>query len=155
MHTLTPFLSGSLIDLDGTFFIQLGLFFFAFFMLRALVFKPMVALIEARDGATDGAIEEAKAMRKEAADAEATFQEELRKVRLKAGEERDKLRADGRKLEEELLTKVRSETEAQMAEASKKLDQEAAKVRAAMEAETAVLAREIAGKLLGRSVEGN
>lgn len=155
MYTLTPFLAGSLIDLDGTFFIQLALFFFAFFMLRALIFRPMVALIDAREGATDGAIEEAKAMRKEAAEAESKFQEELRKVRLKAGEERDKLRADGRKLEEELLTKVRSETEAQMAEASQKLDHEAAKVRAAMEAETTMLAQQIAGKLLGRSVEGN
>ena len=45
---LSAFLSavlsgGSIIDLDGTLFVQLAMFFVAFGLLYVLVFKPMVA----------------------------------------------------------------------------------------------------------------
>ncbi|MBW2465395.1 MAG: ATP synthase F0 subunit B, partial [Deltaproteobacteria bacterium] len=101
---------GSILDLDGTIFVQLAIFFIAFFILRELVFKPMMTLFDAREEAIDGARKEAKAMEQEALDKGVTFDEEMRKVRLEAGEERDKLRGEGQRLEREMLDKVRSET---------------------------------------------
>ncbi len=152
MHLLTVFLSGSLIDLDGTVFIQLGLFFVAFMVLRPLVFRPIVALIEAREEAIEGAVEEAKAMTSEAKEAEAEFETEMRRVRLAAGEERDRLRAEGKKLEASVLDKVKSSTAEQMAEAEATLTKEASRVRQEMTADTALLAKQIASKLLEREV---
>src|SRR5512145_2135357 len=101
MQLLTSSLlsGGSVIDLDGTLFVQLSIFFVAFFLLRALVFKPMVALFEAREAAIGGAKAEAQRLVAEAASAGQTFDEELKKVRVQAGKERETLRAEAQKRE--------------------------------------------------------
>ena len=65
---------GSIIDLDGTVFVQLGMFFVAFVVLYALVFKPMVAVLEAREAAIDGAKDEARHLEQEVKDKQASFE---------------------------------------------------------------------------------
>src|SRR5262245_39364120 len=102
---------GSIIDLDGTVFVQLAMFFIAFFLLRVLVFKPMLAVLDAREEAIDGAKELAKRLEVEVKEKQASFEAELRKVRGSSGEERDRLRAEGQELERKLLDKVRQETQ--------------------------------------------
>ena len=89
---------GSIIDLDGTIFVQLGIFLALFFVLRTFVFKPMTNLFAAREAAIDGAREEARRMEREAKEQTGSFDDAIRKVRTSAGDERDKLRADGLKL---------------------------------------------------------
>lgn len=143
---------GSIIDLDGTFFVQLGIFFVAFLVLRSLVFKPMVALFEAREEAIGGAKAEAQRLSAEAATAGQSFDEELRKVRLQAAGERDKLRADAQKREREILEAVKAETDKSAAEAQTKLDASATELRTALVASVPGLAKEIASKLLQREV---
>jgi len=153
MHLLSALLSeGSLIDLDGTFFIQLGLFFVAFLVLKALVFGPVIRLIEKRDEMIDGAKKEAKELQSSASDAEDKLAAEMRAARLKAGEEREKLRAEGKRLEAQVLEKVRLETSKELAEAEAELEKEAAKIRAELKAQTPALAKQIASKLLEREV---
>jgi len=153
MHLLSALLSeGSLIDLDGTFFIQMGLFFVAFLILKSLVFGPVIRLIEKRDEMIDGAKKEAKELQADASSAEDKLASEMRTARLKAGEEREKLRAEGKRLEAQVLEKVREETTKQLSEAEATLDKEAAKVRAELQAQTPVLAKQIASKLLEREV---
>lgn len=145
---------GSIIDLDGTVFVQLGLFFLAFLLLRSLVFKPMLAVLDARDQAIDGAKEEAKKLDVEVKEKQASFEAELRKVRTASSEERDRLRAEGLELERRLLEKVRAETAKLSADAKVRLDNEAALVRQTLAAQRPELAREIASKVLGREVQG-
>jgi F-type H+-transporting ATPase subunit b len=145
---------GSIIDLDGTVFVQLGMFFVAFLVLHSLVFKPMVALLEARDHAIDGAKEEAKHLEQEVKDKQATFEAELRKVRGTAGEERERLRAEGLELERKLLETVRAETTTLVRDAGERLQTEARRVRAELGQGQAELAREIASKVIGREVQG-
>lgn len=144
---------GSIIDLDGTMLVQMGLFFVTLIFLQFLVFKPMVALFEARDAAIDGAKEEAKKLSAEADDAGTTFDDEMRKVRAAAQEERERLRKEGHSLENTLLGKVQTETQGQLAEAEKKADHEAEKVRREMQAKLPVIAHQIASKLLNREVQ--
>lgn len=143
---------GSIIDLDGTFFVQLGIFFVAFLVLRSLVFKPMVALFEAREAAIDGAKDEAARLSAEAATAGQSFDEELRKVRAQAASEREALRTDAQKREREILEAVKAETEKSAAEAQTKLDASAAELRSSLNASIPGLAKEIASKLLQREV---
>jgi F-type H+-transporting ATPase subunit b len=143
---------GSIIDLDGTIFVQLVIFFMAFFILKALVFKPMMALFDAREEAIDGARREAKELVREAEKKGASFDDEMREVRREAGAERDKLRAEGLRLEREMLEKVRAETSETLSAAEKKLNQEAEQVRTEMKTQVPLLARKIASQLLGREV---
>ncbi len=154
MHLLTTAIlsEGSLIDLDGTMFIQVGIFFVAFFVLRPLIFRPMVDLFEARENAIEGARIEARRLREEADDAGKSFEEEMRKVRLQAGEERERLRAEGKRLERNVLERVRQDTAKQLADADAQIRAEAKRTRAEMERHTPQLARQIASKLLTREV---
>lgn len=143
---------GSIIDLDITFFVQMGVFFVAFLILRSLIFKPAVDLFEERELRIDGARREAKELEKEAGDKGETFDAEMTKLRLSAGEERDALRAEGKRLEAKVLESVRTDTQKQLDEAETKLQAEAAKVRKEMESTVPMLAKQIATKLLSREV---
>jgi len=154
MHLLSSSLlsGGSVIDLDGTFFVQLGIFFVAFIVLRSLVFKPMVALFEAREEAIDGAKAEAQRLTAEAATAGQSFDDELRKVRVQAAAERDKLRGDAQKREREILEAVKAETDKSASEAQAKLDASAGDLRKSLSSSVPDLAKQIASKLLEREV---
>jgi F-type H+-transporting ATPase subunit b len=155
MHLLfTALLSeASLIDLDGTIWIQLGLFAIAFLVFRPLIFRPMVALFEARENAIQGAKLEALRLQDEAAAEGEEFEEEMRRLRLQAGEERDRLRAEGKRLERTVLDRVREEADRQLAEADTKLERERAKLRSELAQSIPVMAKQIASKILNREVQ--
>jgi F-type H+-transporting ATPase subunit b len=144
---------GSIIDLDGTIWIQLGLFAVAFLVFRPLIFGPMVALFEAREKAIEGSKLEALRLQDEASAESEEFDVEMRRLRLQAGEERDRLRAEGKRLERTVLDRVREETDKQLAEADAKLKTEAAKLRAEIDQSVPALARQIASKMLSREVQ--
>jgi F-type H+-transporting ATPase subunit b len=155
MHLLfTALLSeGSIIDIDGTIWIQLGLFAIAYFVFRPLIFRPMVALFEARENAIEGAKLEALRLQDEAAAEGEEFEEEMRRLRLQAGEERDRLRNEGKRLEKTVLDRVRQETDRQLAEAEARLQREQAKLRAELSQSIPALAQQIASKMLSREVQ--
>ena len=144
---------GSIIDLDVTFWFQLALFGIAFFFFRPLVFRPMVALFEARENAIQGAKLEALRLQDEAAAESEEFEEEMRRLRLQAGEERDRLRAEGKRLERAVLDHGREETDKQLEEADAQITREAAQLRGELDESIPVLARQIATKMLGREVQ--
>ena len=144
---------GSIIDLDATFWLQLGFFFIAFFAFRPLIFRPMIALFEAREQAIEGAKKEALRLQDEAAAESEEFEDEMRRIRLQAGEERDRLRAEGKRLERTVIERVQTETDAQLSEADAQLATEAAKLRSEIEGSVPLLAKQIAAKLLNREVQ--
>lgn len=149
MHT--ALLSGSpILDVDATLFIYLGVFFLLFFLLRQFVFRPNMALFDEREQAIDGAKREAKKLEKSAEAKLTAFEDEMAKVRVEAGVERDRLKAEGMRLDRSLTDKVRAETDQMVADASKKMATEAEKIREEILAASPALAQQIADKLLGR-----
>jgi F-type H+-transporting ATPase subunit b len=154
MVVLSVLLSGgqSPIDLDGTFLVQIVIFFITFAALRSLVFKPMIALFDARRAAIEGTREEAQRLADSAREQGAEFEAEMRRVRSSAADEQDKLRAEGLKLERTLLEKVRRDTQKLLQDADQQMAREAVRVRGDLSADVPVLARQIASKLLGREV---
>ena len=153
MHT--ALLSGSpILDVDLTLVIYAGVFFVIFFMLRALVFQPMMELFDAREEAIDGAKKKAKKLEKRAEEKLASFEQQMAKVRVEAGGERDKLRAESKRLEQKLTAKVKRETDEMMAKANEEMQRAGKKARAQIAAQSPKLASQIAEKLLGREVNG-
>ena len=142
-----------MIDLDATLVVQMGLFFVALLVLHTLIFKPLLKVFEAREEAIDGAKDAARQFEADAAGAGTEFEEKMRDIRVKAGEERDRLRAEGSKLEAGILQSVQTETQKQMSDADAQLTAEAAKLRRELQAQIPALARTIAGKLLQREVQ--
>jgi F-type H+-transporting ATPase subunit b len=143
---------GSVIDLDASIFIQVAIFFAAFFILKSLVFRPVMELFDARKGAIEGAKLEAQRMEEDAAEKRAHFEGELRKVSAAAGQERDKQRSEAQKLARELTEQARQQAQQVQESARGRLETEAATARERSLAEVPVLARQIAAKLLGRSL---
>src|SRR6185436_15242659 len=122
-HAFTVLLSGgSPIDLDGTFFVQLGIFFAAFFILRGLVFRPVMGLFDARSAAMEGSKAQAAQMSAQADQTREGFEAQLRSVRQKANEERDKRRAEAQQLARELTDKARQENGALLNAARTRLE---------------------------------
>ncbi len=154
MHLLCAILSeGSIIDLDASFFIQLLLFAVAFFVLKAMVFDPMLRLFDAREEKIDGAKKLAHELESGAENKASEFDAKMRDVRSAAAEKHEALRADAKRMEASILDKVRSETSAQLDEAAATLTKEAAALRKDVAAQTPVIAKMIAGKLLHREVQ--
>jgi len=146
-------LSGSpILDVDATMLIYVGVFFLLFFILRAFVFKPMIALFDEREKAIDGAKRDARALEKEAEAKLAAFEVEMAKVRAEVGAEREKMKAEARRSERELLERVRKETDEMVANADAKIAKEAAQIREEIAASSPALAKQIAEKLLGRGL---
>jgi F-type H+-transporting ATPase subunit b len=143
---------GSVIDLDGTIFVQLGIFFAAFFILKTLVFGPVLEVFAEREKSIGGAKQEAAKLEAEAAEKRAHFEGELRKVRASASEERERLRGEAQKLARELTDGARREATSSQKSAKDQLDREVGAVREQALREVPVLAKQIATKLLGRSV---
>lgn len=143
---------GSIIDLDGSFFVQLGIFFTAFFILKGLVFGPVMKVMDERDAAIFGARREAEEMDKEVAQKKADFEGQLRQIKDEATKERDTQRAEAQKLARALTSQARAENAASLVSARTRLGHEADKARDEAKAQVPELAREIASKLLSRSV---
>ena len=143
---------GSIVDLDATFFVQFALFAVAFFVLNSLIFQPMLRLFEAREQRIDGAKLEARQLEQGAQEKGEAFEQEMARMRQGAADERDKIRAEAKRMESEILDRVRADTAAELAASQRDLDKEAAALRSAMNAQTAVLAKQIASKLLHREV---
>jgi len=144
--------SGSPIDLDGSFFVQLAIFFVAFLILRGLVFRPVMALFDAREQAMDGSKRLAEQLTQQAEQTREGFETKLRDVRKRANDERDENRAKAQQLARELTDKARRENTALLSSARARLEMEARDARQKAQAEVPGLARQIAEKLLGRSV---
>ena len=144
---------GSVIDLDGTVFVQLIILFIVFFILRSLVFRPVLALFDAREQAVEGEKEKASEITSKADEKLEKYESEMRRLRDIAYHERDKLRAEGQQLAREIAEKARSESEKVMDESKGRLDAESQRLREEVKALVPTLARQIAGKLLDREVQ--
>jgi F-type H+-transporting ATPase subunit b len=143
---------GSPVDLDGSFFIQLAIFLAAFLVLRSLVFKPVMALFDAREAAMEGSKREAETLEADANQKREQSEAELRSVRQKSNEDRDKLRNAAQQHARELAEKARRENTATLGSAKAQLESEAKDARQNALNDAPALARQIAEKLLGRSV---
>jgi F-type H+-transporting ATPase subunit b len=144
---------GSVIDLDASIFIQMGIFFVAFFILKALVFTPTMQLFDAREQAIDGAKAEAKRMQDEAVAKREHFEGELRRVSAASNEERERARQEAQRLARQLTDQARSQALTTQKAAKDRLDVQAAEVRKNALAQVPTIARELTSKLLGRSVQ--
>lgn len=146
-------LSGeSPIDLDASLLVQMGVFFAAFLILRSLVFRPVMGLFDQRSEAMEGARTKASEMERDADQSREHLESELRRVRQKASEQRDRLRNDAQHLARELTERARKDNSAALSSATARLALEAKDIRTKAQAQAPVLARQIAERLLGRSV---
>lgn len=141
-----------LIDIDGTVFVQLGIFLVLMGVLYVLVFRPYLKVRDDRGQAIEGARGEAKTMEEKAATSRADYDARLLKAKQRGADERLKLRAEGVAHEQKVLAAARaaSQQEIDRARGVAKGAEETA--RRSLLADAATVGKTIASRLLGRQV---
>lgn len=139
-------------DINITYFILLGFFFFVAFMLNRLVFGPFLQLFQERYDKMEGAVENAEALLDQAATQEKTFHEKIKKATAVGIEARSKIRAEAQQKMSQRIAEEKTRQQGVLAEriAELKASQDTALTEAKRQAEA--LAALTAEKLLGRSL---
>ena len=151
--TIDTLASGNtLIDIDGTAFVQFFLFVVLFFISKKLLFQPYLALRERRKQGIDGAREEATRMTAEADAKLADYEKQLAAARNRANEEGRKVRAEAVAHEREVTDKARATAQSAIDEANAKMRAETDAARKHLMPQADQIAKQIASKLLGREV---
>ncbi len=141
------------VDFDATFLVQLVLFAGLTLVLKPLLFDPMLKLFEERERRIDGAKLQARKMDEKSATALAKYDSEMARARAAANAERDAMRAQAVQREHEVLAAVRAATSKTIEEGKRAAHAEAESVRAKLKVEAGTLARDLAGRVLGREVQ--
>lgn len=141
-----------LIDLDGTIWIQLGLFLVLIFLLNRLLYRPYLRLLDERDRAIDGRVREAEQMERRAKERLAELEKRLGEARARGADERARIRAEAAVRERELLEVARHDVARRVATAKEEVAKMGADLRATLAPEVDALARRIASQVLGRDV---
>ena len=139
-----------LIDIDGTLFVQFGLFVIMLIVLSRTLFRPYLKLRDARHKGIEGAREEAASMQERAQKTNADYDAQLTRARLRGAEERARLRGEGAIHERQVLGAARDESQKQLDAARGKITADADKARQALTVESTALAKQIVKKILGR-----
>lgn len=140
------------LDFDLSFLAQMAAFAVFVGLMKPLLFDPMMKLFEEREKRTDGARAAARSADDQAADIVQTYEAALEKVRRAASEEREKLRAEGAKLEAEILEEARAEVAGIVESGKARIAAEASTVRAELFARADEIARDVASRVAGREV---
>ncbi len=140
------------VDFDLTALGQVVLFLVLLVVLKPLLFDPMLRLFEERERRIDGAKLLARKIDEKSAGAQTKYEVEMQKARTAANAEREALRSEGVKAENEILARVRATTAKTLEEGRRRLQTEMGSARGALQAESATLAKELAGRVLGREV---
>jgi F-type H+-transporting ATPase subunit b len=143
---------GSMVDLDATIAIQLGVFLFMLLVLRKLLFQPVIRLIEARREATDGALEAARVLDEEAEALNRKIAAEIDGVRVSAGAERDQMVDEARAGEREMIYRARNEAHDMVTKMRAETETVAAETRRRLAGDVDAIAAMVAAKALDRKL---
>lgn len=141
-----------LINIDVTLLLNLGVWAVLFFFLRATLWQPMLALIDAREAGTAGAREDAARLDAEAKTLKGSVDEQMAAARASAAKAREALRAEGARAEVELLGKAREEVNAAVEKQRADIAAQRAKLHGEVMALVPELAQGIAARALRREV---
>ena len=123
--------------------------------LHLIIFKPMLAMLAAREKNISGFRHSAELMQEEVNAKLTELEDKLSDARLEAQAERAKLRQEAIAAEQELLKAARSRTDEILTEARKEIEAERETARAQLQSSATELSLRIAGTVLGRKVGEN
>jgi F-type H+-transporting ATPase subunit b len=147
------FASGGVdIDFDATFVVQMLVFTALIFILKPLLFEPVLGLFEERERRTEGARGEAREMQERAGKLLVEYEAELERINRVAAEERDRTRSETARLEGEILAEARAAASKVVDEGRARITEETRKIQFELGRESERIAREIATQVLGREV---
>lgn len=118
--------------------------------LDRLLLRPILEVIRKREDAVASARELARRAAAEAQAASAEFDRTMTAARAELYREMDEMRRSATNRRADIVAQTRADAEAQVADAARRLDEEAARARRALDAEAQALGAAAADRILGR-----
>lgn len=141
-----------MIKLDWTLVLQFINFMILMAVLNALLFKPLRAALQARKETIEGSKAKVLDIDEQVQAQIARYEAQLQEARLQGSQERSALRKTGQAEEVRILGDANRNAADKLQKITAQIQQEADSARQALRSETEALAKEIAGKVLGRAV---
>jgi F-type H+-transporting ATPase subunit b len=140
------------IELDGTLVLQFVNFMILMVVLNALLFKPLRAALQARKETIEGSKAKVQDIDEQVQAQIARYEAQLQDARQQGSQERSALRKTGQEEEVRILGEANHSAAERLQTITAQIQDEANSARQALRGETEALAKEIAGKVLGRAV---
>ena len=141
-----------MIKLDWTLFLQFANFMILLVVLNALLYKPLRNALAARKSAIDGDLAKARSLDEGVQAQVAEYEAKLQEARQKGSQERQALRQAALAEEARLLGAANEKASQRLQSLKEQVATEAEAARQGLRGETETLARQIAGKVLGREL---
>lgn len=152
MDLSSPLLASiPVVDIDGTLFVQLGIYLALVIILGPLLFKPWLEAQARRAEAIEGALSRSRDMKAEADALAVDYDARLDAAREQAHEVRAVARKEEEAAQAETLATARDEAGQLLSVERERLAQQTAQARDALGDRVDALAAEITTKLLGRA----
>lgn len=148
---ISTLVAAPVVDIDGTLFVQGGLFLLLMLVLWPLLFKPWLAAQQRRTEAIQGALVKSKDVRRNADALLLELDTKLEAARDRANDLRAKVRHDEEAVQAKALAEARSAATTRADEARKTITTQAETARAALATKVDELAQDIVVRLLGRA----
>lgn len=139
------------IELDITFFIQIGLFLLLVYILNVLIYRPVLRVMEERGKKISGMEADAVLADKEVEDKLASYRLELDKAKQSGNADRAILKKEGLDKEDELLGAAQAEAQKTLSAAKDKIAKEVDSALAILKGMTEEMGKDIADKVVGRA----
>lgn len=141
-----------MIEVNWTLFLQFANFMILMAVLNALLFKPLRAALQARKETIEGSRAKVLDIDEQVQAQIARYEAQLQEARQQGGQERAVLRKTAQEEEARILGEAKQISAGKLQSIKEQIQAEANTARQALRNETEALAKEIAGKVLGRVV---
>jgi F-type H+-transporting ATPase subunit b len=137
---------------NETFVVQILIFVVLWFVLKRLWFEPALRIIHERAKRSEGAVAEARAVQAEAEQLRAEHAGALENARGEAQREMHEILRAAEAEQKRLLGEARDEAQRTLTEVRARIAEEVAQARRGLRDEAGEIARQVAQKVLGRTV---
>jgi F-type H+-transporting ATPase subunit b len=142
-----------MVDINYTVFIQIVNFVALIFILNALLYKPIMGVIEKRKEQMDKSDEEIRRLQQDVEKKLAEYEEQVRMAKIEAMEQRNAIVKEGADLAKSMIDAVRSEIPALMEQFNARMGREFEAARSVLRSQSQKISLEITEKVLGRSIQ--
>jgi F-type H+-transporting ATPase subunit b len=141
-----------MVDINSTLFIQIINFLALIFILNQLLYKPILQIIDRRKGIFDSTEAEIKRLQDTIDQKMAEYETKIAQAKGEAMAQRGDIQKEGAEKGKEILDGARVEIQKMMDDFQIRLTQEVDGARTVLRSQSERISKEIAEKVLGRSV---
>ena len=142
-----------MVSLDYTILIQMANFVLLIFILRKLLYVPILGVMDERKDRMEAADGEVKRLKQDVEQKFAEYEEKVQQAKLSAMEQRNAIVKEGADLAKSTIDAVRSEIPALMEQFNARVNAEVDAARAVLRSQSRRISLDIAEKVLGRSIQ--